>query len=36
MTGAALDPSGTLAGFANVTGRFLPLVATLNAARVLA
>ena len=32
----ACDPSGTVAGFADATGRFLPLVATLNAARVLA
>lgn len=32
---AATDPSGTVAGFADATGRFLPLVATLNAARVL-
>ncbi|AEB46928.1 MULTISPECIES: xylulokinase [Micromonospora] len=31
----AADASGTVAGFADVTGRFLPLVATLNAARVL-
>jgi xylulokinase len=31
----AHDPSGTVAGFADATGRFLPLVATLNAARVL-
>jgi len=31
----AADPSGTVAGFADATGRFLPLVATLNAARVL-
>jgi xylulokinase len=31
----ATDPSGTVAGFADATGRFLPLVATLNAARVL-
>ncbi len=30
-----VDPSGTVAGFADCTGRFLPLVATLNAARVL-
>jgi xylulokinase len=30
-----IDPSGTVAGFADATGRFLPLVATLNAARVL-
>lgn len=29
------DPSGTVAGFADATGQFLPLVATLNAARVL-
>ena len=28
------DPSGTVAGFADATGNFLPLVATLNAARV--
>jgi xylulokinase len=33
--GPATDPSGTVAGFADATGRFLPLVATLNAARVL-
>jgi xylulokinase len=32
---AAADPSGEVAGFADATGRFLPLVATLNAARVL-
>jgi xylulokinase len=31
----AADVSGTVAGFADATGRFLPLVATLNAARVL-
>ncbi|BCB87245.1 xylulokinase [Phytohabitans suffuscus] len=31
----AADPTGTVAGFADTTGRFLPLVATLNAARVL-
>ncbi|GAA5211728.1 xylulokinase [Microbacterium kyungheense] len=30
-----IDASGTVAGFADCTGRFLPLVATLNAARVL-
>jgi len=30
------DPTGTVAGFADATGRFLPLVCTLNAARVLA
>lgn len=29
------DPSGIVAGFADATGRFLPLVCTLNAARVL-
>jgi xylulokinase len=29
------DPAGTVAGFADATGHFLPLVATLNAARVL-
>ena len=29
------DPTGTVAGFADATGRHLPLVATLNAARVL-
>ena len=32
---AIADPSGTVAGFADAAGRFLPLVATLNAARVL-
>ncbi|MEV4536042.1 xylulokinase [Asanoa sp. NPDC049518] len=31
----AADPSGIVAGFADATGRFLPLVCTLNAARVL-
>lgn len=31
----ARDPSGAVAGFADATGRYLPLVATLNAARVL-
>ena len=30
----AHDASGVVAGFADATGRFLPLVATLNAARV--
>ncbi|MEV0262021.1 xylulokinase [Streptomyces sp. NPDC050617] len=30
-----VDPSGAVAGFADATGRFLPLVCTLNAARVL-
>jgi xylulokinase len=29
------DDTGTVAGFADGTGRFLPLIATLNAARVL-
>jgi xylulokinase len=29
------DPSGTVAGFADATGGFLPLVCTLNAARVI-
>ena len=29
------DPTGLVAGFADATGRFLPLAATLNAARVL-
>jgi xylulokinase len=32
---AIADVSGTVAGFADATGRFLPLIATLNAARVL-
>lgn len=32
---ATADASGTVAGFADATGRFLPLIATLNAARVL-
>ena len=31
----ANDPTGIVAGFADTTGRFLPLVCTLNAARVL-
>jgi xylulokinase len=31
----AADASGLVAGFADATGRFLPLVATVNAARVL-
>jgi xylulokinase len=30
------DESGTVAGFADASGRFLPLIATLNAARVIA
>ena len=29
------DPTGTVAGFADATGAYLPLVATLNAARIL-
>jgi len=32
---AVRDPSGTVAGFADASGAFLPLIATLNAARVL-
>ncbi|BCJ72492.1 xylulokinase [Catellatospora sp. IY07-71] len=31
----AADPTGTVAGFADASGHFLPLVCTLNAARVL-
>ncbi|MGZ3146025.1 xylulokinase [Lentzea chajnantorensis] len=31
----ATDPSGIVAGFADATGRYLPLACTLNAARVL-
>jgi xylulokinase len=31
----AADPTGIVAGFADATGRYLPLIATLNAARVL-
>lgn len=31
----ATDASGTVAGFADATGRFLPLVATINAGQVL-
>jgi len=31
----AADPSGAVAGFADATGHYLPLVCTLNAARVL-
>ena len=34
-TAPVADPSGTVAGFADATGNFLPLVATLNAAGVL-
>ncbi|MHA6804187.1 xylulokinase [Salinifilum ghardaiensis] len=33
--GPTADPSGTVAGFCDATGRYLPLVCTLNAARVL-
>ncbi|MGK5742434.1 xylulokinase [Micromonospora sp. URMC 103] len=33
--GPSADASGIVAGFADATGRFLPLVCTLNAARVL-
>jgi xylulokinase len=33
--GAAADPRGLVCGFADATGRFLPLACTLNAARVL-
>ena len=29
------DPTGLVSGFADATGRFLPLIATINAARVL-
>jgi xylulokinase len=32
---ATADPSGNVAGFCDATGRFLPLVCTLNGARVL-
>jgi len=32
---ATADPTGAIAGFADAAGRFLPLVCTLNAARVL-
>jgi xylulokinase len=34
-TRPSADPTGAVAGFADATGRFLPLVCTLNAARVL-
>ena len=34
-TTPTLDPTGVVAGFADLTGAFLPLVCTLNAARVL-
>ena len=30
----AADPSGTVAGFADATGRYLPLVCTMNATKV--
>jgi xylulokinase len=32
---AVTDPTGIIAGFADATGAYLPLVATLNAARIL-
>jgi xylulokinase len=32
---ATADPTGFVAGFADATGKFLPLVCTLNAARIL-
>ena len=35
-TTPAADPTGTVAGFADATGRFLPLVCTLNATKVTA
>lgn len=35
-TGPSADPTGTVAGFADATGRFLPLVCTLNATKVTA
>jgi xylulokinase len=34
-TAPSVDPTGTVAGFADATGHYLPLVATLNAAQVL-
>lgn len=34
-TAASADPSGAIAGFADATGRFLPLVCTINASLVL-
>jgi xylulokinase len=34
-TAPSADPSGAVAGFADATGRFLPLVCTSNAAKVL-
>jgi xylulokinase len=34
-TQMAIDPTGIVAGFADMSGAFLPLVCTLNAARVL-
>ena len=33
-TEATADPTGTVAGFADATGRYLPLVCTMNATRV--
>jgi xylulokinase len=35
-TAPTADPSGTVAGFADATGRYLPLACTLNAAQVFA
>ncbi|NBU22837.1 MAG: xylulokinase [Actinobacteria bacterium] len=35
LTKQSADPSGAIAGFADADGNFLPLVCTLNAARVL-
>jgi xylulokinase len=35
VTDPPADPSGLVAGFCDATGRYLPLVCTLNAARVL-
>ena len=32
---ASADPSGSVSGFADATGRYLPLVCTINASRVL-
>lgn len=33
--GATADPTGSVSGFADATGRYLPLVCTINASRVL-
>jgi xylulokinase len=35
VTTSLRTPTGAVAGFADATGRYLPLIATLNAARVL-